>query len=61
MHLNSFNSPGGKRVKLALNMKSARAYMIWVFGGSLERKQGKNIVPALVPADQGASGAQGNN
>lgn len=56
MHLNSFNSPGGKRVKLALNMKSAR-----VFGGSLERKQGKNIVPALVPADQGASGAQGNN
>lgn len=35
--------------------------MIWLFGERVDRRQGKNVVPAFVPADQEASGAQGSN
>lgn len=55
------SSRGKGRVKLAFYMRSAGAYIIWLFGERVERGQGKNVVSAIVPASQETSGAQGNN
>lgn len=44
-------------MKLAFT-RSAGAYVIRLFGERVERRRGKEVVPAPVPAGQEASGAQ---